>query len=35
MNLFEIVRRDILLYKTVGTLLKFFLERSKHIVSVI
>ena len=24
MNLFEIVRRNILLYKTVGTLLKFF-----------
>ena len=35
MNLFEIVRRNILLYKTADTLLKIFWERSKHIVSVI
>ena len=35
MNLFEIISRNILLYKTVDTLLKFFWERSKHIVSVI
>ena len=35
MNLFEIVRRNILLYKTVDTPLKFFWKQSKRIVSVI